>query len=167
MTRAIRRTNRRIRPRYLWTGFHVLGVTQTSVRIESILVDPSIYPQTMADRFQLEAVYLSFSIISTTSTGANFSAYVMDFGTDESETVTAGAPWDAAVQDIEIAEKRLLFNIHLRAPVVTAQPTFYERVLKSKRNLKAARAVFLVTQGNSDVNTINLKVNARALVRIG
>ncbi len=164
--RVARRVHRRIRPKYLWTGFNVLSVTQGVTGTETVIVDPAIHNQTMAGYFTLEAIRLHFSYGSTTSTQANLSAYILDYDTDETETVLAGMPAPSDVQDIELVEKKLLWQFRGIAPAVAAQPTRIDAIIKTRRNLKAARAVILRMDGTSDTHTIKFQGVARALLRV-
>ena len=166
MTRAIRRTHRRIRPKYLWTGFNLLGFTQGTSGTETVIVDPAIHNQTMAGFFTLEAIRLHLSLISSTSTAGNFSAYILDFDTDETETVVAGMPAPSDVQDIELVEKKVLWQYRTKTPTLGGEPLRIEAHIKTRRNLKSARAVIMRTDANSDTNTVQVQGVARCLLRI-
>ncbi len=166
---AFRRRSRARRPRksYMWTGHNQLSFSQGTTDTHIVVFDPAVYPQTMAGHLVVVRVEISLTWIGTTATAAQFGAYLMDFGTEETETVLTGMPWTFMTQDIEIAEKRMLWTVGGRAPVAGQTPLLTRDTVKSKRVLDNAKALFMVVDGSNATNTINVSGVVRCLIQVG
>ena len=166
---------RRYRPRLripkrrsMWTGFNRLNFTQGSaVTTATVLFDPAVYQQTLIEPTLL-AIRGNLSIRSTGSVSAGdiLSMYVQAFQTDGTETVPAGLIYPPGTQDIEVAEKSLLWTQVLQVPVVGDVPINIDINIRTKRKLSPALAVMLVANFTDDTDKCRITGALRSLVAL-
>ncbi len=167
---ASRRRGRQ-KPRYVWTGFNMFSFVQAGTRSETVLFDPAAYDDVLAAGLTCVRIRGVLSILADAGTAeGNIGGYIAAFPTDETETVVTGAPWDIDVQDIDIAEKRLLWLFHHRYAPFDEKPVKPHDVeIDVRVSVKVNppwHAIFLVLNGTA-THTAVVRGHCRALLRVG
>jgi len=160
---------RRPKPATRWTGFNRFSFTQALTRSESVIYDPVIELARSGpgSKQVMLSVRGQLSLVAAAGTSApQFAAYIAGFGTDESRVVTTGVPWDIMTQDIDIAQKRMLWmgGATVMPFDKDEAPVQIDIEVKVKIRLWPQMAILLVTQCNSDTNTCGVSGWARTLV---
>ncbi len=172
MPSARRRRSSRKRPVPVrWTGFNSFDFTQANTLQTTVLYDPAVELARSAGGSK----QVNLAIRGHMSVGANagtatttFRAYIAGFGTDATKTVTTGVPWLINAQDIDIAQKRMLFIVsRLLLPFDSVEWNIVEIEIdvKVKIRLYPQIALMLVTQ-SQNTNTVNVVGHCRTLLTV-
>lgn len=169
MPRTSRRRTTRARRAVRWTGFNAFDFTQDNTISSTVIYDPAVELARSApgSKGVLMAVRGHLAVTANAGTAATtFRAYIAAFGTDETKTVPTGAPWNINAQDIDIAQKRMLWlesRFLLPFDSVERNVVEIEISVKVKIRIYPQMAIFLVTQGQN-TNTCNVMGHCRTLI---
>lgn len=164
-----RRRGRRARPSYRWTGFNAFDYTQGATALQTLIYDPSVELARSRGGSKILAANIRghLSMVANSGTApTEVAGYIAAFGTDETKTVPTGAPWNILAQDIDIAQKRMLWIFRRN---MTASDNLGPNVadleinVKVKIRLYPQMALMLVTQGLV-TNTVNIQGYCRTLL---
>ena len=161
-TRAAKKT-------YRWTGFNRFAFNQNATRAETVIYDPAVELARSRGGSGLICTRIrgKLNLLTTAGTaGPDGGAYIAAFGTDETKTVATGAPWDITAQDIDIAQKRMLWLTSWQmSPFGDTSPVPIEIEIdvKVKIKLYPQMALFLVTQGIG-THTVRIVGHCRTLL---
>ncbi len=163
--RGARAINRAVRPQK-WGGFYRLNFLQGTTVQSTLLWDPAVELIEAMNDMRTETVRGWVSLRGNASSTASdvFSAYIMAFDTDETQTVPTGAEADPAVNDAQLNEKQLLWVIHSQVPTNADQPLLIPMNIRTRRKMDPARALMLVTSYSDDANQLRITGSLRTLV---